>query len=60
METTKTDVKEAGTMVIRNKRITTPGRSAVLQIAVMLMLTLPLRWERQNGPQRFRPHTPLL
>src|SRR5258707_8993664 len=38
METTKTDVKEPSRMVIRNKRISTPGRSAVLQIAVLLLV----------------------
>src|SRR5258708_14953327 len=38
METTKTDVKEPSRMVIRNKRISTPGRSAVLQMAVLLLV----------------------
>src|SRR6266852_9755194 len=38
MQATKTDVREASMMVICNKGITTLGRSAVLQIAVMLLL----------------------
>ena len=38
METAKTDVKEPSRMVIRNKRISMPGRSAVLQMAVLLLV----------------------
>jgi hypothetical protein len=51
MGTSKPDIKQPGTQVIRNKRLTTPGRSAVLRIAVVLLTVAVVGPGRSNADE---------